>query len=254
MKWSFLVAWVLSLNASAYASDIGKLNDKWGQSVFKLELLDAYGDSVGSGTGWVAEPGIVVTNAHVVQPATAIRLQAKGTKSLYATSVLVSDKKADLALIRVKASLPPEIPLAQSNPKPGAEVLVIGSPLGLAGSVSAGIVAAIRDDLDPKFGFEPNETRIQMTAPISGGSSGSPVLNAEGEVVGIAVSTLRGGDALHFAVPISRLHELMAKMPVDSPERELVVGASGTRWVIVRNIIVSVLFFGAILVALKRYA
>ncbi|MGH9904261.1 MAG: tetratricopeptide repeat protein, partial [Pyrinomonadaceae bacterium] len=88
-----------------------------------------------------------------------------------------------------------------TSPQEGESVVVIGNPLGLEGSVSNGIVSAVRDI--PTFG-----RIIQITAPISPGSSGSPVVNMQGQVIGVATLQITGGQSVNFAIPSERISQL----------------------------------------------
>jgi putative serine protease PepD len=108
--------------------------------------------------------------------------------------VIQASPVADLALISVNGQLPA---LAMSNAKvsPGQSVLVIGSPLGLGGSVSSGSVSALREDF------------IQFSAPISPGNSGGPIINLSGQVVGVteAKAVGVGVEGVGIAIPVSRV-------------------------------------------------
>jgi S1-C subfamily serine protease len=105
------------------------------------------------------------------------------------------------------------LPVSPAPPRVGEKVVVIGTPLGLAQTVSDGIVSAIREV--PGFG-----KIIQMTAPISPGSSGSPVLNMKGEVVGVVTFLLVAGQNLNFAIPGDRIAQMPLGAGKTLPERE----------------------------------
>src|SRR4029078_4526760 len=118
-------------------------------------------------------------------------------------SVLAVDAEGDIALLKVDApasGIRP-LPIIKTTPQEGESVVVIGNPLGLEGSVTNGIVSAVRDI--PTFG-----RIIQITAPISAGSSGSPVVNMQGEVIGIATLQITGGQSVNFAIPSERISQL----------------------------------------------
>ena len=85
----------------------------------------------------------------------------------------------------------------------GERVYAVGNPQGLEGTFSRGIVSGIRNVGDDKI--------LQVTAPISPGSSGGPILNDRGEVIGVSVATFKGGQDLNFAIPSSYLATLLAK-------------------------------------------
>ena len=111
--------------------------------------------------------------------------------------------RRDLALLRVEAPAGHVRPLSldRTSPQEGESVVVIGNPLGLEGSVSNGIVSAVRDI--PTFG-----RIIQITAAISPGSSGSPVVNMLGQVIGVATLQVTGGQSVNFAIPSERISQL----------------------------------------------
>jgi tetratricopeptide (TPR) repeat protein len=117
--------------------------------------------------------------------------------------VLAVDAEGDIALLKIDAPTPPvrPLPLDKTSPQEGESVLVIGNPLGLEGSVTNGIVSAVRDI--PTFG-----RIIQITAPISSGSSGSPVVNMQGQVIGLATLQITGGQSVNFAIPSERISQL----------------------------------------------
>jgi tetratricopeptide (TPR) repeat protein len=118
--------------------------------------------------------------------------------------VLAVDAEGDLALLKIDVPLNQQIralPLDKTSPQEGESVVVIGNPLGLEGSVTNGIVSAVRDI--PTFG-----RIIQITAPISAGSSGSPVVNMQGQVIGIATLQITGGQSVNFAIPSERISQL----------------------------------------------
>jgi putative serine protease PepD len=162
-------------------------------AVFTVEA----GDSVGSAFAVSSSGGraSLVTNFHVVEEEWGagrrkVRLR-RPDRDLEATVDQVN-RANDLALLTVAVELP-TLPKAASEPVVGDPVLVVGSPLGLGGTVSNGIVSAFR------------EGYIQFSAPIGPGNSGGPVVNRKGEVIGVARSKLVafGAEGLSFAIPIA---------------------------------------------------
>jgi tetratricopeptide (TPR) repeat protein len=107
--------------------------------------------------------------------------------------------------------------LDRTSPQEGESVVVIGNPFGLEGSVTNGIVSAVRDI--PTFG-----RIIQITAPISPGSSGSPVVNMQGQVIGVATLQITGGQSVNFAIPSERISQLQSASLMTLPE---LVASSG---------------------------
>src|SRR4029453_19441878 len=125
--------------------------------------------------------------------------------------VLGVDAEGDLALLKVEAPANQVRPLSldRTSPQEGESVVVIGNPLGLEGSVTNGIVSAVRDI--PGFG-----RIIQITAPISPGSSGSPVVNMQGAVIGVATLQITGGQSVNFAIPSERIAQLDRTVQADN--------------------------------------
>ncbi len=154
--------------------------------------------SSGSGSGFFCAPsGLVVTNYHVIASAAEILVRVPGGREFPVEQVVAGDRHDDVAVLKVNipADFQPQmLELGDSRQlQVGDRVLAVGNPVELEGTVSEGIVSAMR----PEIG------RVQMTAPISRGSSGGPVLNSDGQVVGIAVASI-GGDGtqnLNLMVP-----------------------------------------------------
>ena len=136
-------------------------------------------------------------------------------------SIVGRDPRQDLALIKVSGVSSPVLSIGRSGKvQVGESVYVAGNPMGfLEGTFSNGIVSGVRE-------FRVGSQRIQITAPISEGSSGGPVLNSKGEVIGIAVSTITAGQNLNFAIPSGYLSELLNKVKdqevvTDNPFQEV---------------------------------
>jgi S1-C subfamily serine protease len=130
----------------------------------------------------------------------------------------------------------------------GDEIVVLGSPRGLSGTLSTGIVSAIRaQGLDGGLEGERSAQAwaIQITAAISPGSSGSPVMTREGEVIGVAVGLMEGGGSLNFAVPIEVVQDLLADLPADAQVKAFTSVGGG----VAQNLILSAVFFVAVALA-----
>jgi len=159
---------------------------------------------VGQGSGFfISRNGDVITNYHVLQEASKAVIKTGDDQIYPVKKVVAEDRGADLIRVSVDMAERTALPLSISTslPQVGERIVVIGTPLGLEKTVSDGIVAAVREI--PDFG-----KIIQLTAPISPGSSGSPVVNMKGEVVGIATFIILAGQNLNFAISgenISRL-------------------------------------------------
>jgi hypothetical protein len=139
----------------------------------------------------------------VISGASQGHLKRVGQPGSYSIAGSVGvDEEHDLALLKAGGIKLPPLPLGDSETVAvGDEVYVVGNPLGLEGTFSNGIVSAIREIDGQKI--------LQITAPISPGSSGGPVFDQRGEVIGIAVATFRGGQNLNLAIPVSYLSKLL---------------------------------------------
>ncbi|MGI8837387.1 MAG: trypsin-like peptidase domain-containing protein [Pyrinomonadaceae bacterium] len=181
-------------------------------AVVAIATYDADGEPAMTGSGFFVRPGEVVTNLHVIRGATRCEvktLDGKG-KVFPVAGLLAMDEEGDLALLSV--NMPQERPraseLAAALPDEGESVFVVGNPLKLEGSVTDGIVSAVRE--------VPNVGKIiQITAPISHGNSGSPVFNLKGQVIGVVTVKVTNGQNINLAIGIARLAELR-RSPVRS--------------------------------------
>jgi S1-C subfamily serine protease len=158
------------------------------------------------GSGFFASDGIVATNLHVIEGAAKAYVKLVGKETMYDVDGIVGlDRDNDLVLLEVRGTKAPPLLLGNAHQVAvGDQVYVVGNPEGLEGTLSQGLVSGIRR-LDSK-------TLFQISAPISHGSSGGPVLNSEGKVIGVAVAILEGGQNLNFAVPISYLGTTLSNL------------------------------------------
>ncbi|PZG02463.1 S1C family serine protease [Micromonospora deserti] len=171
------------------------------------------GGSGASGSGFVLDDrGHIVTNNHVVAGAGTISVVGQDGRRL--TARLVGrDPGSDIAVLRVDEGRLPALPLAPAGQtRVGEPVLAVGSPLGLSGTVTAGIVSAL--DRPVRLGGGARQSAVQTDASINPGNSGGPLVNAQGEVVGVntAIATLEGGGSIGigFAIPIERAARVAA--------------------------------------------
>jgi tetratricopeptide (TPR) repeat protein len=172
-------------------------------SAVAIETFDARGEKLSRGSGFFIDTDRVVTNRHVIDNAYRAEVHSYTGSVFMVKGVIAVDAEGDLALLRVDAPANQVRPLQldRTSPQEGESVVVIGNPFGLEGSVSNGIVSAVRDI--PTFG-----RIIQITAPISPGSSGSPVVNMQGQVIGVATLQITGGQSVNFAIPSERISQL----------------------------------------------
>ena len=181
------------------------------KAVVTIRTFNPDMEPVGLGTGFFLNAqGHLVTNHHVMEGAYAATVKTHDGTSYPIISVLAENETVDL--IQLSVDIPADrrrwLEVTETLPSIADQVIVVGSPLGLEQTVSEGIVSAIRDI--PNVG-----TIFQMSAPISRGSSGSPVLNRLGQVVGIVSFQSQMGQNLNFAVASDNLLKL------EKPETQL---------------------------------
>jgi Trypsin-like peptidase domain/TPR repeat/Tetratricopeptide repeat len=174
-------------------------------AVVSVITYNASGEVALTGSGFFVRPGQVLTNLHVVEGAARAEVrtfEGKG-KTYMVAGVSAFDEEGDLALLSVE--MPAErarlAPLSGVIPEEGERIFVIGNPLRLEGSVSDGIVSAVREV--PSLG-----RIVQITAPISHGNSGSPVFNMKGEVVGVVTIRVMNGQNINLALGSARFGAL----------------------------------------------
>lgn len=170
-------------------------------SVVLLLTTDEGGNPIALGSGFFVASDRIATNYHVIKDAAQIFLKFAGRKRLYKiSSPGFPDKKSDLAILRIDDAKGQPLKLGSlSRLRVGDDIYVMGNPEGLEGTFSRGNVSAIRN----------GKGLIQITAPISHGSSGGPVLDEQGEVIGVAAGILSEGQNLNFAIPVSKLAPLL---------------------------------------------
>jgi S1-C subfamily serine protease len=184
-------------------------------SVVHLSIRNAAGKEEGSGSGFViSEDGRVATNHHVVDDSERMVAVFPDEREVKVIGVLAFDKEADVAIVQLDAGKYAPLRLAPAVGQPGEEILVIGSPLGLGPSLSPGIISAVRKQGTKTAAYEDGieSWQLQITASVSPGSSGSPILNASGEVIGLVVGLMDLG--VYFGVPVEKLKALLDQKAV----------------------------------------
>jgi S1-C subfamily serine protease len=172
------------------------------RSTARITVHDVSGRAVGLGSGVVVGNGQVVTNCHVATAGGTLAVKVGGEQ--FSASVEVADEEYDLCRLSVSGLAAPAVPLGSIDSlKTGQKVYAIGAPQGLELTISDGIVSAFRD--------MPQGRIIQTTAPISPGSSGGPLFDAYGRLVGIMTFQHRSGQNLNFAVPADWIGQLRSR-------------------------------------------
>ena len=199
---------LLSAPSLASAQSVPELAKKALAATVSLEMQDSNGDILGQGSGFFVRPNLIATNFHVIDGAVKGYAKLVNTATPYTIEgVTATDETNDLALLKVTAHGVTPLPLGDSDAvQIGETVYVAGNPLGFEGTFSDGIISGRRESFTKK-------ERLQMTAPISPGSSGGPVLNRKGEVIGVSTSLYNPifGVNLAFAVPSNALTALLRR-------------------------------------------
>ncbi|MBS1955071.1 MAG: serine protease [Cyanobacteria bacterium SZAS-4] len=168
-------------------------------STVKLSLSDPDGRNAVSGSGFFIAPDMVATNYHVIKGMGAGYVKFSGDAKQYRiVKVVASDPVNDLVILYVPGTNAKPMDLDPLQQKIGETIFVAGSPLGLEGVFSQGVLSAVRSNGD-----------LQITASISHGNSGGPVLDGQGNVIGIVEYTIPSGQNLNFAIPVKQLLNLM---------------------------------------------
>ncbi|APG95558.1 trypsin-like peptidase domain-containing protein [Sinorhizobium americanum] len=172
---------------------------------------DGQGPLVGEGSGFfISADGYAVTNNHVVDHAHSLEVMTSDGRS-YEATVVGTDPKTDLALIKVDGRDFPHVRFADQRPRVGNWVIAIGNPYGLGGTVTAGIVSAEGRDI----GAGPYDDFIQIDAPINRGNSGGPAFDVNGDVIGVntAIFSPSGGSVgIGFDIPADTAKAVIAEL------------------------------------------
>ena len=210
---TFTVLLFCTINSTT-AQTVPEIAEKALTATVYLEIQDSNGKTLGFGSGFFVKPNLIATNYHVIAGAASGTAKLVGKHTTYKIEGwTATDEDNDLALLKVSAYGIKPLMIGDSTAvKIGDTVYVAGNPKGLEGTFSDGIISSRRD----KYTKE----RFQMTAPISPGSSGGPVLNGNGEVIGVSVAAHRDLDAqnLNFAIPS---HYLKRLLTVSKPAKPL---------------------------------
>ena len=198
---------------------------KCASAVFYIEIYDASGKATSSGSGFfLSANGLAVTNHHVIDDAVSAKIRTIDGKVYNVKGMYDTNAALDLALLQIEGSGFPVLTIGDTTSlKSGAKIYAIGSPLGLENTISEGIIS------------NPNRVisgtkYIQITAPISHGSSGGALLNQTGQVIGVTSAGFDEGQNLNLAVPIDGIHQLsqaaVQPLPGTKPAKPLTLTPS----------------------------
>jgi len=195
-KFGLTILFLFMLTPKAWGEIPPTLIQRVQPAVVTVITYDAQGQEKSGGSGFfINDKGHLITNFHVLLGAHRAKVKNYLGRSYNIKQVLAEDRFGDLVMVSVVISETQKLKVAPDSPKVGEHVIVIGSPLGFEQTISDGVISSIRDEqfLGGK--------RIQITAPISPGSSGGPVVNLNGDVIGVAYAMIRGAQSINFAIP-----------------------------------------------------
>jgi S1-C subfamily serine protease len=199
-----------------YSSTIINAVEKVKTAVVKIELFKQQQKGkeqpVGSGSGFLfSSDGYLFTNSHVVQQAEIIKVKMHdGTTHI--ASLIGQDQDTDLAILKISAADFTPAHMGDSETLAiGQLVIAIGNPLGFQHTVTAGVVSALGRTLQSQNGRQ-MDSMIQTDAALNPGNSGGPLINTDGEVIGVNTATINGAQGLCFAISINTAKDIASQL------------------------------------------
>lgn len=212
-SWSLLAVLLAApLTSAAAAPSIQEIYRRAAPSVVFITQVDAAGKTTSVASGFIVAPnGVVVTNYHVIEPdpgAVQLRVKVPSGDVYSEVRVIYAEQRRDFAVISLRATGLPALPVGDSDRvEVGDQILAIGNPQGLELTLTQGIVESLRTTEQYGYRF------IQHQAPISPGSSGGPLLNMNGEAIGINAFRLRDAQNIAGAIPINYVKPFFGESP-----------------------------------------
>lgn len=193
-----IILFMLFLQANVcFALDTVKLVKSTIPSVVVIEVFDSNNNFAGSGSGFfVTKNGDILTNAHVISVGDKYVVYTNDNNS-FEGQIKALHTEQDMALISIASNKYPPLNFGDTTPQAGSYAIAIGAPLGLMNTVSDGLVSGVKTHNSYHF--------LQVSCPISPGSSGGPVINDQGSVIGMSTFILTEGSNLSFCVPAKQM-------------------------------------------------
>lgn len=188
--------------------EIAKIGIKSTVSVLTFDKLS---QPIGQGSGFIIGDELIATNVHVLEGCSSAFVFINGSEKKYSVKGYVAiDKNNDLVILKVQSLFGNNLELSSEDlPEIGERIFAVGNPKGLNGTFSEGVVSGIREVSSNQI--------LQITAPISPGSSGGPILNSKSEVIGVSFASFTSGQNINFAIPIKYLKKLKESKSELSP-------------------------------------
>ena len=195
----FLIIVVLFFGTAVYSKTASEIFDAVSSSVVVIQTYDVKGNDQSLGSGVVVANDIIATNCHVIKDAAKIKVVYKGKQ--YLATVQYTDWDRDVCTLNVTGiNAPAVVKGSTGRLKVGLRVYAIGAPQGLELTLSEGIISSLRSVDSGQY--------LQITAPVSHGSSGGGLFDEEGRLIGLPTFSLVEGQQLNFAVPVEWITEL----------------------------------------------
>ena len=202
----------LILTTGLKAQDVKTIYNKSKSSIVLIVTYDSNQTPLALGSGFYFEKNLIATNYHVIKGSNKIVIKNLGTQAKSENARVKSySEELDVAILEVGTMNSTSLQLNTVTPEIGDNILAIGNPKGLEGTISTGIVSGIRE-LSETYNL------IQITSPISPGSSGGPVLDSNGKVIGISTFTLHDSQNLNFAIPSNAINDIKSKTTKWEPQ------------------------------------
>ncbi|MFM6194269.1 MAG: HhoA/HhoB/HtrA family serine endopeptidase [Planktothrix sp.] len=204
-------------------------NDPFFQRFFGSQMPNAPQQEIvrGSGSGFIVNSnGQIITNAHVVDGATKVSVVLKDGRQ-FEGKVIGTDPVTDVAVVKIEANNLPTVKVGNSEAlQPGELAIAIGNPLGLDNTVTVGIVSATGRSGSQVGIPDKRVSFIQTDAAINPGNSGGPLLNQNGEVIGMNTAIIQGAQGLGFAIPINQVQHIAEQISTTGKVQHPYLGIS----------------------------
>ena len=202
MKKPLLLLFIFFISSISSVLASTKVVNKVFPSTVLIAAEDINGQVQSLGSGFLVSPNVIATNYHVIENSYSGYVKLVNEDALYEIEGVVGYSiQYDLALIKISNNIGTQVSYKSSSVDIGQKIFAIGNPLGLEGTISDGIISGLRNIDGVPY--------LQISAPISPGNSGGPVVDENGDVIGVATYTYSEGQNLNFAVPVKYVRELL---------------------------------------------